>query len=199
AKQGDAKVNNFWLSYGPRQTAIEPGVLAFTGKTDTTASRVTALVAAPTCAPGNCRLWAAAAGGGVWRTNDALAADPSWTWLNGDLQQNSVGALIADPNDPTGNTLYLGPGEANRCSSGCEAGVGIYRSTNGGDSWSKLADTCVGNAICACATPGQDSFLGRGISSIVIDPGSSNHSYVGSAQGVRGLSHVIGNGGTTRL
>src|SRR5438270_8936796 len=55
AKQGDPKNNNFWLSYGPRQTAIEPGVLAFTGKTDTTATRVTALVIAATCVTGNCR------------------------------------------------------------------------------------------------------------------------------------------------
>src|SRR5439155_7433743 len=49
------------------------------------------------------------------------------------------------------------------------------------------------------ATPGEDSFLGRGISSIVVDPTNPNHLFVGSTLGVRGLSHVIGNGGTTRL
>src|SRR4029077_5760553 len=47
--------------------------------------------------------------------------------------------------------------------------------------------------------PGQDAFLGRGIRSIVVDPTNSEHIFVGSAQAVRGLSHVIGNGGTTRL
>ena len=64
-------------------------------------------------------------------------------------------SLTADPNDPSGNTLYLGTGEANRCSSGCEAGVGIYKSTNGGNNWTKLADTCVSNATYACVTPGR--------------------------------------------
>ena len=77
------------------------------------------------------------------------------------IAQNSVGALIADPNDSSGNTLYLGTGEANRCSSGCEAGVGIYKTTNGGNSWTKLADTCVNNATYSCVTPGTDAFLGR--------------------------------------
>ena len=33
----------------------------------------------------------------------------------------------------------------------------------------------------------------------MIDPTDSSHIFVGSAQGVRGLSHVIGNGGQVRL
>src|SRR5438132_2192495 len=199
AKQGDPTGNNFWQSYGPLQNSIQPGVLSFSGATNTTASRDTALVVAPTCVPGNCRLWVGSAGGGVWRTDDALAADPSWTYLTGGIAQNSVGALTAAPSDPTGNTLYLGTGEANRCSSGCEAGVGIYKTTDGGNNWTKLADTCVSNATYTCVTPGTDAFLGRGIAKIVIDPTNPNHIYAGSALGVRGLSHVIGSGGTTRF
>jgi hypothetical protein len=197
AKQGDPKNNNFWLSYGPRQTAIQPGVLSFSGKTDTTATRSTALVIAPTCVPGNCRVWVGAAGGGVWRTDDALAADPSWTWLTGVLALNSVGALVADPNDASGNTLYVGTGEGNRCSSGCEAGVGIYKTTNGGNSWTKLPDACVSNATYSCANSG-DAFLGRGINEIVVDPTNPNHLFVGSALAIRGLSHVIGLPGETQ-
>ena len=198
AKKGDPG-NNHWYSYGPKQSAVEPGVLAFSGATNTTASRVTAMVIAPTCTPGNCRLWVGVSGGGVWRTDDALAADPSWTYLTAGIAQNSVGTLTAAPSDPTGNTLYLGTGEANRCGSGCEAGVGIYKSTNGGSSWTKLADSCTSNSTYACVTPGQDAFLGRSISKIVVDPANPSHLYVGSALGVRGLSHVIGNGGTTRF
>jgi hypothetical protein len=198
ARRGDPG-NNHWFRYGPQQSSVEPGVLAFSGATGATASRVTAMVIAPTCVSGNCRLWVGVSGGGVWRTDDALAADPTWTWLTNGIGQNSVGALTADPNDPSGNTLYLGTGEANRCSSGCEAGVGIYKSINGGDSWTKLADNCVSNGTYACVTPDQDSFLGRSISKIVIDPSNQSHIYVGSALGVRGLSHVIGNGGTTRF
>src|SRR6476469_2484423 len=198
AAQGDPGGNNHWKSYGPLQNAIEPGVLAFTGKTDTTATRSPVLVIAPTCVPGNCRLWVGAAGGGVWRTDDALAADPSWTYLTGGIAQNSVGALTADPNDSSGNTLYLGTGEANRCSSGCEAGVGIYKTTNGGNNWTKLADTCVNNAVYACVSPGTDAFLGRSVGKILVDPTNPKHIYAASALGVRGLSHVIGLPGETQ-
>src|SRR5437773_5380618 len=187
--------NNHWQSYGPIQNSIQPGVLSFSGATTPTASRDTALVIAPTCAPGNCRLWVGTAGGGVWRTDDALAATPTWTWLTGVLALNSVGALVADPNDASGNTLYVGTGEGNRCSSGCESGVGIYKTTNGGNSWTKLPDTCVSNTTYSCANSG-DAFLGRGINQIAIDPTNPKHLFVGSALGVRGLSHTVGVGTT---
>src|SRR5207253_1897870 len=187
--------NNHWLSYGPIQNSVQPGVLSFSGATTPTASRDTALVIAPTCVPGNCRLWVGTAGGGVWRTDDALAASPSWTWLTGVLALNSVGALVADPNDSSGNTLYVGTGEGNRCSSGCESGVGIYKTTNGGNSWTKLPDACVNNTTYSCANSG-DAFLGRGINQIVVDPTNPKHLFVGSALGVRGLSHTVGVGTT---
>jgi len=190
--------NNHWLSYGPIQNSVQPGVLSFSGATTPTASRDTALVIAPTCVPGNCRLWVGSAGGGVWRTDDALAASPSWTWLTGVLALNSVGALVADPNDSSGNTLYVGTGEGNRCSSGCESGVGIYKTTNGGNSWTKLPDACVNSTTYSCANSG-DAFLGRGINQIVVDPTNPKHLFVGSAMAVRGISHVIGNGGQVRL
>jgi len=197
ALNGDPNGNNHWNAYGPIQHSIEPGVLAFSGATDATASRDTALVIAPTCVPGNCRLWVGTSGGGVWRTNDALASDPTWTFLTPDLAQNSVGALVADPNDASGNTLYLGTGEGNRCSSGCEAGVGVYKTTNGGNTWTKLPDACVSNTTYSCVNSG-DAFLGRGINRIVIDPTNPKHIFVGSALAIRGLSHVIGVGVETQ-
>src|SRR2546425_2909698 len=59
AKSGDpSNGNNHWHRYGPQQNAIQPGVLSFSGATTPTASRTTALVIAPTCNPGNCRVWA---------------------------------------------------------------------------------------------------------------------------------------------
>jgi hypothetical protein len=200
AKKGDPTgADPAWQLYGPQQNATEPGVLAFSGATNNTASRVTALVADPDCSAIQCRLWAGVSGGGVWRTDNAVASNPVWQQVSPDqLDQNSVGTLTLDPNDPTHNTLYLGTGEANRCSSGCEAGVGIYKSTDGGTHWTKLSDACVSNPTYTCASAGVDSFLGRGINSIVIDPRDSSHILVGSALGVRGLNHVIGAAGETQ-
>ena len=36
----------------------------------------------PKCVAGDCRLWLANAGGGVWSTNDALAAEPEWEYVS---------------------------------------------------------------------------------------------------------------------
>jgi hypothetical protein len=204
AKNGDPKgQGHIWQLYGPTENATQPGVTSFSGATNNTASRVTALVVSPDCgsdATGDCRVWTGVSGGGVWRTDNALSANPDWKQLKpAQLDQNSVGALTLDPTDKKGNTIYLGTGEGNRCSSGCEAGAGIYKSTDGGSQWTKLGDACVSNPTYACVNPGKDAFLGRGINAILIDPRDGNHIFVGSGLGVRGLSHVIGNGGTTRL
>jgi hypothetical protein len=200
AEMGDeAGRGHTWNFYGPKVSAIQPGVTAFSGATNTTASRITAMVVAPHCSVERCRLWVGASGGGVWRTDNALASDPEWKQVNpGDLEQNSVGALALDPTDQTAGTIYLGTGEGNRCSSGCEAGVGVYKSTDEGEHWVKLDDKCIDNATNHCVNAG-DAFLGRGINSIVIDPRNAKHIFVGSARGVRGLSHVIGNGGQFTL
>jgi hypothetical protein len=201
AQTGDpgAKGSN-WSFFGPQQAGVQPGVTAFSGAQNTTASRTTAMVVAPDCSATSCRVWVGASGGGIWRTDNGLAKDPNWKQLRpGELDQASVGTLTLDPTDTKGKTLYLGTGEANRCGSGCEAGVGIYKSTDNGEHWTKLDDTCLSNATYACVVPGNDAFLGRAIRSIVIDPNNANHIFVGSALGVRGLSHVIGNGGGTRL
>src|SRR5919204_1308662 len=189
-----------WHRYGPRKYAVEPGVLAFTGAINVTASRTVALVADPDCSARRCRLWAGTSGGGVWRTNNVLAADPVWRQIAPkDLAQNSVGQLVLDPTDRHHDTLYLATGEGNRCQSGCEAGVGLYKSRDGGEHWRKLADRCVDNATYACVNPGKDAFLGRGINGVSIDPQNGRHIFVGSALGVRGLSHTIGNGGQFRF
>ncbi|MFL5921655.1 MAG: WD40/YVTN/BNR-like repeat-containing protein [Gaiellaceae bacterium] len=195
--QGDSSK---WRFYGPRKYAVEPGVLAFSGATNVTASRTVALVADPDCSARKCRIWAGTSGGGVWRTDNVLAPDPVWKQVAPEeLAQNSVGQLVLDPGDRKHDTLILGTGEGNRCSSGCEAGVGLYKSRDGGNHWTKLPGRCVSNATYTCVTPGKDAFLGRGINGIVIDPRDSRHMIVGSALAVRGLSHTIGNGGTTRL
>src|SRR5262245_4320058 len=153
ASTGDPRSKGHrWSQYGPTQDATQPGVTAFSGATNSTASRTTTLVVDPNCGANGCRVWAGVSGGGVWRTNNALAPNPDWQQLHpGDLDQNSVGTLVLDPTDKKGNTLYLGTGEGHRCSSGCEAGVGIYKSIDGGEHWTKLADACVDNATHSCA------------------------------------------------
>ena len=90
--------------------------------------------------------------------------------------------MTIDQNDPTGNTVYVGTGEANICGSGCVAGTGLYKSTDGGDTWT--------------GPIGKPEFAGKGIGQIVIKPGSPNVLYVGSTTALRGMTSVCCSGVT---
>ena len=148
----------------------------------TAGGRTTAIAIADTCVPDNCRVWITPAGGGIWRTNDVFAGNPEWTYLGGPLGINAAGAVTIDKNDPTGNTIYVGTGEANICGSGCVAGVGLYKSTNGGDTW--------------IGPLGQAELGGKGIGEIVIKPGDPNTIYVGTTTALTGMSSTCCTGVT---
>jgi hypothetical protein len=136
--------------------------------------RTTSLALAGDCDNGHCRLYAGPAGGGLWRTDKALGGQPKWTYLSTPFEINSVGSIAVDPNDPTGNTIWVGTGEANACGTGCEAGVGLYRSTDGGDTWT--------------GPLGKSVFDARGIGTIAIKPGDPSTIYAASTRAIRGVS-----------
>jgi len=182
-----------WRLIGPSGVNF-PNILTFSGANYIDSGRITAL-AVTNCGEEHCTLYVGAAGGGIWRTSQPFRSSGSqqWEYLSGSFGTNAIGTLTVDPTDD--NTLYAGTGEPN-ASADSEAGVGIYKSTNGGDSWTKLADTVTGITTAGNGTYSGDAFSGRSIGAIVIDPTNPNVIYVGSARGVRGVSSVT-NGGAT--
>src|SRR5215216_4073501 len=102
-----------WTLAGP-SSANYPGVLTFSGADYTTSGRITALAIAPGCSSKGCRLWVGAAGGGIWRTDNALSGSgANWTFVSGSFATNAIGTLLVDPSDASGNTVYAGTGEPN--------------------------------------------------------------------------------------
>jgi hypothetical protein len=191
-----------WTLAGPSSENF-PNVLTFSGAAYTTSGRITALAIDPSCSTTRCRVWAAAAGGGVWRTDNALqGGGVRWTFVSGSFATNAIGTLTFDA---AHNTLYAGTGEPN-ASGDSEAGFGIYKSNDGGNTWTHLASNTsvpAGSGVNCDAIFGRGGFRiapaytgpafdGRSISSIVIDPGNANIMYVSSARGVRGVSSVTG-------
>jgi hypothetical protein len=162
-----------WQLIGPSK-ATYPAVLnpfLFDGAQYVASGRVTAMAIGPTCVHGNCPIYVAAAGGGVWRAKDAVAGSPRWEFVSGSFGTNAIGSLLIDPNDPS--TIYAGTGEPN-ASGDSEAGVGIYKSQDGGDTWSFVA--------------GSDIFFQRAIGQMALD--NSGNLLVPIASGVRGVSSV---------
>ncbi|HEV3457402.1 MAG TPA: hypothetical protein VHG32_12645 [Thermoanaerobaculia bacterium] len=167
-----------WQLIGPSSGTV-PGVLNVLGDNAqyVTSGRVTALAIGP-CDNGHCPLYVGAAGGGIWRTRHGLNGQPEWEFTSGSFATNAIGSLLVDPNDASGQTVYAGTGEPN-VSVDSEAGMGIYKSTDGGESWTLL--------------PGSAQFQGRAVSSMAIAPDGSF--LAGIARAVRGISSVPG--GTT--
>lgn len=92
--------------------------------------------------------YAAGADGGVWRSRNG---GESWIPLTDNLPTTAMGALALDPKDE--RIIYAGSGEANFANHS-RFGLGIYKSTDGGDTWTVL---------------GEEIFGGRCISRILID------------------------------
>src|ERR1700758_5443371 len=160
-----------WTSIGP-SVAQYPAVLGRTGAAYVASGRVSAMAIENNCHREHCRLYVGAAGGGIWRTNNALSDHPRWTQISDSFATNAIGAITIAPADPSGNTIYVGTGEPN-ASAHSGSGQGVYKSTDGGDSWTLLA--------------GSTFAINRSIGSVVIDPTNANTIYVGTARGIRGF------------
>ena len=74
----------------------------------------------------------AAAGGGLWRTENA---GRTWSSLFDKGPSASIGAVAVAPSDP--NTLYIGAGQPEPRYD-IASGLGVYKSTDGGASWSSI-------------------------------------------------------------
>ena len=181
-EDGESTGEAAWVSLGPLLSTDEDGT--------NVSGRVAALAISPTCQlDGPCRMWVGAAGGGVWRTDDAMdTEDPKWRWVSRGLGTNSIGALTVDPNDASGNTILVGTGETNQPNNS-GAGTGVYRSINGGDTWERIPTMITDPVISATA---MDFTFTRGIGSLAVDPRSPQTIYVATASAMLGMTAVRG-------
>ena len=76
--------------------------------------------------------YAGAASGGIWRTTDAGL---NWEPVFDDQPVHSIGALAVTPTDPA--IVWAGTGESS-IRSNVSIGNGVWKSTDGGDSWTHM-------------------------------------------------------------
>jgi len=180
-----------WHTVGP-STVLTPIDPAIPGASlwKNLSGRATALAIASNCTRHRCRLWVGTAGGGVWRTDHAMEEEDELEWEHISLPEanNTVGSLALDPNDTTDNTLLVGTGESNfSYTSG--ASSGIYRTTDGGETWTRLRTVIVDPSV----SPGPIDFTAtRGVGRVAVKPGDPNVIYVGTTYAMQGMTAVRG-------
>lgn len=143
AREGDSRfgkraVATDWENVGPENVG----------------GRVTDVIGNPANAN---EIYLAAASGGVWKSTDAGV---NWTAIFDGQGSLSIGALAVDPNDF--DVLYVGTGEANPGGgSVAYGGDGVWKTTDGGASWTHLGLT-------------DTRYIGR----IAIDPSDADNVFV---------------------
>ena len=102
------------------------------------AGRVLGLLVDPGDASGN-TIWAGSAGGGLWKGLNATTGNIQWSNVNSFLTNLAVTSIAAGPASRPA-ALYCGTGEGYFNADAIQ-GAGIWKSTNGGNSWAQLAST----------------------------------------------------------
>ncbi len=81
------------------------------------------------------KVWAGGVTGGLWYNNDITSSASPWIAVNDFWDNIAITAIAFDPTNTS--TIYVGTGEG--WGTGSSRGAGIWKSTNGGTSWSQLS------------------------------------------------------------
>ena len=82
------------------------------------------------------KFWAGGVTGGLWYTDDITLTDPSWNKINDFWDNVAVSCIAFDPTNP--QIFYVGTGEIY---TNDVRGFGIWKTVDGGATWSRLSST----------------------------------------------------------
>ncbi len=154
-----------WRFIGPQGAPL--------GASGAVSGIVTAIAVDATDASGN-TAYVGSADGGVWKTTDGGA---NWTPLTDQQGTLAIGALAIAPSDH--NLVYAATGVQQWIGEDSYSGIGILKSSDGGNSWTPTCSTA-GNAVNAtCPFVGpfsNGSIPGNGarISAVAVNPANEN-------------------------
>ncbi len=147
-----------WLSaqsIGPAWQALGPGP-SNNGQVEGIVDRkvvgaVNAIAAHPSSAD---ILFVGGVNGGIWRSNNATSADPTWTRQTDTLRSQSIGCIEFDPTDASNQTLVAGIARSSSLGRRGGALIGALRTVDGGANWTLLSNNLANRAVQGIAARG---------------------------------------------
>ncbi len=85
------------------------------------------------------RVWAGGVTGGLWVNDDISSASSEWKLVGGLWDNLNVTCIAQDPNNS--DILYVGTGEGFGTTASSSRGLGIFKSTDAGKTWTQLSNT----------------------------------------------------------
>ncbi|MCB9054018.1 MAG: PKD domain-containing protein [Lewinellaceae bacterium] len=117
---------------------------------DNVGGRTRALIFDPNDAT-NKKVWAGGVSGGLWYTTDITDANAAWVHVDDFWDNIAINCMAYNPANT--QEFYVGTGEG-WFNADAQQGGGIWKSTDGGSSWARLASTAVGSTY-----PSNSNFL----------------------------------------
>jgi PKD repeat protein/photosystem II stability/assembly factor-like uncharacterized protein len=84
-------------------------------------------------------IFAGSVGGGLWKTTNINTTAPTWTPINDFFDNLAITSIFQDPSNA--QTMYFCTGEEGYFNGDAIRGLGVWKSTNGGTTWSQLSAT----------------------------------------------------------
>lgn len=139
--EGEERARQIMSSLSPNATSLVNALAWSERGPNNIGGRTRAFIFDQSDATGNTAL-AGGVGGGLWRTTNFKTGSPvSWTQIGSINQNLAITCIAQDPQTP--GTMYAGTGEGFGNIDAIR-GLGVYRSTDFGLTWSLLASTTTG-------------------------------------------------------
>tara|TARA_R110001592_G_scaffold234658_2_gene492307 strand:- start:32540 stop:37297 length:4758 start_codon:yes stop_codon:yes gene_type:complete len=151
---------------------------------DNVGGRTRAIMWDPNASSGN-KVWAGGVTGGLWYNNNITSGTSAWVSVSNQWDNLAITAIAYDPNNS--QIFYVGTGEG--WGAGASRGAGIWKSTNGGTTWTQLSSTTNYHYINDLVVRNENG------SSVVYAACRENY-FRGQWHGVNGLYRSV-NGGTS--
>ena len=123
-----------WVERGPTSDIVGPSNGNTRANSGITSGRIRAIWVDLKDATGK-TVWVGGVNGGLWKTTDITVTVPNWTLINDFFSNMAITGICQDPVNK--DIMYFCTGEA-FFNSDAVAGDGVFKSIDGGVSWTKL-------------------------------------------------------------